>query len=258
MPRSPDLPPGRGGRVLLADGAERLGEREAPGESALPATAASQPARGERRDRRARRSRRRRSPGVPDCDHLVQSVEVGPGERAVAARARDEQASDAGLAQRSRELRRAMSSDDAASSRRRRPSRRGRRSRRRARRRIGDRLGREKRGPSAAVPTITRSAPGVERRRDRLERAIAAADLERQRAGVRDALDERRGVGAPENAPSRSTRWRRARSLGREPSGELDRVAALDRDGVAPSLATRRTARPSRTSIAGSTLEASC
>ena len=85
------------------------------------------------------------------------------------------------------------------------------------------------------MPTITRSAPAASAAAIASSRAVAAADLEWKPAGRRDALDEperrragERSVEVDEMQPPRA--------FVAEPAGELDGVASLDRDRLAPSL----------------------
>ena len=82
---------------------------------------------------------------------------------------------------------------------------------------------------------MTRSAPACDRRRDRLDRPVAAADLEREAAGRRDALDEVERRRAAERAVE-VDEVEPAGPLVAEAPGELDRVAALDRHRLAPAL----------------------
>ena len=76
----------------------------------------------------------------------------------------------------------------------------------------------------------------VERRGDRVERPVAASDLEGQAARVSQTLDELEARHAGERAVEVDQMEARG-SFGREPSGEADRVTALERHGVA--LASR-------------------
>ena len=89
-------------------------------------------------------------------------------------------------------------------------------------------------GESAAVPTITRSAPAAIASRSRLG-AVAASDLEWEPSGGGDALDEpecRRAVECSVEVDEMEA----SRALVPEPAGKLDRVAPLDRHGLATAL----------------------
>ena len=219
---------------LARHGGERLGEREAPRQQRAP------------RDRAlaakvAERPRDRRATAIPPAaitgsrgGSTSRAVEVGTCERAVARRARHEEPADPGVGARLARSA-AVVPDDVSSPRRRpRPSRTS----------IATTSASPKRstavarkpGASAAVPTITRSAPAASAALDR----VAASDS-RRRPGSgarRRPRPARRApvTGLPLNAPSRSTRWSRARALAAEPPRELDGVAAFDRDGVTAPL----------------------
>ena len=186
-------------------------------------------------------------------EHSPSSGRSGPGERAVAAGARHEQSRDAGRRRSAARARRVTSvsvhpavGDDAAVpgiDRDHEP--------------LAEPLGAAPRGRRRAPPCrpSTRVAPA----------ASAACDRFRHRAGRRRPAPGRRaaatrstrpGVGRPENAPSRSTTWSHG-----APSATNRAAAAA---GSPPSIVTaragpreRRTQRPSRTSIAGMTANAS-
>ena len=98
------------------------------------------------------------------------------------------------------------------------------------RRRLG-----EERGGERGRPDHDAVCPGGERRRDRFVGAVAAADLEREAAGRCDPLDEPERRRAAEGAVE-IDEVEAAGTLVAEPPGELDGVAALDRDGLAASL----------------------
>ena len=72
----------------------------------------------------------------------------------------------------------------------------------------------------------------VERRRHRRERAVPAADLQRQSARARDTLDESEARHARERTVE-VDEVQTARSLRGEPACELDRVSSLECHGVA-------------------------
>ena len=187
-----------------------------PDQSALPTTAPSQP-----RSRSARevveraRSRRRRAPAARPRARPRAAPMSGPGERAVAPRARDEQA--AGL----RPPRSACASsrgadvglghpavrDDASVAGVDRDDELARRSSVRPSASTSS---------SAAVPTIARV-----RRRRRARPRSPRRRGGRRRPGRARRLPRpaRRGPasGSPENAPSRSTTWSHGRALGGEP-----------------------------------------
>ena len=85
------------------------------------------------------------------------------------------------------------------------------------------------------MPTMTRSAPAAIAAAIALVGAVAAADLEREPAGRGDTLDEperRRAVECSVEIDEVEA----PRALVAEPPGQLDRVAALDRDGLATAL----------------------
>ena len=85
------------------------------------------------------------------------------------------------------------------------------------------------------MPTMTRSAPAASAAAIELVGAVAAADLERKAAGRRDPLDEPERRRAAER-PVEVDEVQAARSLVAEAAGELDGIASLDRDRLAPSL----------------------
>ena len=98
----------------------------------------------------------------------------------------------------------------------------------------GGRRGEERGGEGGRAD---HDAVGARRERvgDRASRAVAAADLERKPAGRGDALDEPERRRAVERAVE-VDEMEAPRALVAEPPGELDGVAALDRDGLAPAL----------------------
>ena len=74
----------------------------------------------------------------------------------------------------------------------------------------------------------------VERRRHRLDRAIAAPGLHRQRTRGAHPLDEAEARHAGEGAVE-VDEMEAAGAFPREPPGEIDRVTALERHRVAPA-----------------------
>ena len=76
---------------------------------------------------------------------------------------------------------------------------------------------------------------GSQRRLDRRERPVAAADLDREARRRREALEERGRGGAVERAVEVDHVEPR-RALVAVPPGERLGIAALERDGLAPSL----------------------
>src|SRR6185312_3135489 len=75
---------------------------------------------------------------------------------------------------------------------------------------------------------------GVQRRRDRLEAPVAASDLERRTAGFRQALDELEARHAGERAVE-VDEMEAVGALRCEATGELDRIAALERYRLPPA-----------------------
>ena len=92
-----------------------------------------------------------------------------------------------------------------------------------------------KAGERAAVPDHDPVRARGERRGDRIERAVATADLEWQAAGRRDPLDELERRRAAERAVE-VDEVEAARTFVAEAPRELDGIAALDRDRLAPPL----------------------
>ena len=207
---------------------EPSGEEGAPGDRRLAAELAECENVVERRDAAGCDHRERRS------EDFREEVDVGPGERAVTQRC-----SSRGVARRPRP---AHSSREARRRRLRRPRPavhghlavagvdRDDEALGEPLRCVGEERRRERgRSDHHAIGT------GIERRRDRVDRAIAAADLERQAAGGGDPLDEiERGYSAERTVEVDEVEATRA--LVAEAPSELDRVAALDRDGLSPAL----------------------
>ena len=204
----------------------RLGEREAPGEERAPGDRRLAAESLEGDEVVGRRDPAGGDHGQADGQHLGEQVEVRAGERAVARRRRHEEPRDAPASAQRRassagltcgRSRPALDGDPAV------PDVDG------DDERLAEPLDRslEEPGESAAVPTITRSAPASSAAADCLERPVAAPDLERQATRRGDTRAARSSDGVPENAPSRSTRWsrvapsaanRRASSTGSPPS----------------------------------------
>ena len=93
----------------------------------------------------------------------------------------------------------------------------------------------EERGGERGRPDHDAICPGGECRRDRVLAAVAPADLERKPARRRDPLDEAERRSAAECAVE-IDQVQAGGPLVTEPPGELDRVAALDRDGLPAPL----------------------
>ena len=221
-----------------------------PDQSAAPAIAPSQPSVAELLEVGEARDAAGGDDGEPArLDDASEQLEVGAGERAVAARVRDEEAVDAGLGAAGRELLRGelgdvrpaaerdlavlgVDRDDEALAE---AGRRLLRGSRAPRRRCRPSRARRPRGGPSRSPRASgsRRRPGAGRRAPPpTTRATSCS------------------VGAPAKAPSRSTRWSQ-----RAPSPAKRRAAA---SGSPPSIVTRsrtpsarRTQRPSRTSSAG-------
>ena len=82
---------------------------------------------------------------------------------------------------------------------------------------------------------MTRSAPGCDRVGDRALGPIAASDLEREPAGGCNALHQPERRSAVECSVE-VDEVQAPRPLVAKPAGKLDRIAALDRHGLSPSL----------------------
>ena len=201
-----------------------------------PARARCRRRRPRSRDRaRARRSSSARDPsggehGQPAGKHLGEELEIGACQRAVAARAGDEQPADAGRGAAVGELARAQRRTSASSPRRRRGRPAHRRRRRAARRSVRPpRTGTWGRAPRC------RPSPGRPRPRARprsLQRPVAAADLDRHVRGDR---------GDPRRA-DRVTGARRTLRRGRRDGAAARRraqSAAASSAGSPPSIAIR-------------------
>ena len=227
-----------------------------PARSALPATAPRSRARGGRGGRRARRRLLRRSRGARRGGYSSSSSRSGPASepsrrvlvtsRRGTPAAAQRRASSAGV-----DLGRRASSPRPRPS----PSRTSTAT--------TSALAEPLRPPPRGTPARARPCrPSRGRRRPRAPPRSRRACGSRRRPGAAGrpppaTRSTSASEGVPAKAPSRSTRWRRRGALGGEAPCELDGVAALDRDRLPASLA-RRTARPSRTSIAGITLEVAC